>query len=554
MTNPPDLKRVPKAVQGYIHALEARVADDAQHIDKLDQHIGKLGLRIEQLEEQVRLLEAERFAPKSEKRKDRVFDEAEQLARSEPCDEDDEGVQPALPDTGLPPAGSPERRKVGRKPLPAHLPRERIEYDLPHDQRGCPCCGNAMHRIGEDISEQLHVETKWTVRQNGRAKYACRHCERHAEHTPVVVAPMPVQPLPGSHADASVLATVATAKYVDGMPLYRMQAAFARWQVPVSRGTLAHWVIRPSELHYTRLYDALKKVLLSQALIHGDETTLQVLKEAGRSAQSKSYMWIYRSAQNCEQPVVLFEYQPGRGQEHPKAFLGDYGGMLMSDGYSAWRTVKTATHFGCMAHARRLFVKADKAAEKKAEDDGKPKTPNARVAKALEYFQILYRVEALAKGDLPDGQSRADYTYRLRQQHSAPVLEAFKTWLDALAPKVAPQSLLGKAIAYTRNQWEYLSRYVTDGCAPIDNNVCERDVRPFATSRKSWLFSDTVDGAKASATIYSLVLTCRACDVEPYDYLLHVLTELPQRAPDADVTDLLPFNYARLQQAKATTP
>ena len=181
----------------------------------------------------------------------------------------------------------------------------------------------------------------------------------------------------------------------------------------------------------------------------------------------------------------------------------------------------------------------------------KPKPPNARVARALEYFQTLYRVEALAKGDLPAGQTRADYTYDLRQKHSVAVLDAFKAWLDELAPKVTPQSLLGKAIAYARNQWEYLSRYVTDGRAAIDNNICERDIRPFATSRKSWLFSDTVDGAKASATIYSLMLTCRACGVEPYDYLLHVLKELPQRPPDADVTDLLPFNYARHQEARA---
>lgn len=544
--NPPDLQRVPRAVQTYIHALEERAT---QGIAQRDAQIEELNRRIEQLEEQIRLLQAERYAPKSEKRNDRVFNEAERDAQAEPADDEDEGAQPELPDTGLPAESKPERSKAGRKPLPAYLKRERIEYDLPEDQRGCPCCGNPMHRIGEDISEQLHVEVKWTVRQNARARYACRHCERHAEHTPVVLAPMPVQPIPGSHADASVLATVATAKYVDGMPLYRMQAALARWQIPVSRGTLAHWVIRPSELHYTRLYDALKKTLLSQWLIHGDETTLQVLKELGRSAQSKSYMWVYRSAEGCPEPVVLFEYQSGRGQEHPKKFLGNYSGMLMSDGYSAWRTLKKATHFGCMAHARRLFVKADKAAAKKTGDDGKQKAPNARVAKALEYFQALYRVEALAKGDLPADITRADYTYDLRQQHSVPLLESFKAWLDELAPKVAPQSLLGKAIAYTRNQWEYLSRYVTDGRAPIDNNVCERDIRPLATSRKSWLFSDTVDGAKASATIYSLVLTCRACGVEPYDYLLHVLTELPQRAPDADVTDLLPFNYARQQQA-----
>lgn len=543
----PDLKHVPKAVRGYIRDLEERATQD---IAQRDAQIGELNQRIEQLEEQIRLLQAERYAPKSEKRKDRVFDEAEQIARTEPSDEEDEGVQPALPETGLPPSSQPERRKAGRTPLPAHLLREPVKYDLPEDQRGCPCCGNTMHRIGEDVSEQLHVEVKWSVRQNMRSKWACRHCERHAEHTPVVLAPMPVQPIPGSHADASVIATVATAKYVDGMPLYRMQAALARWQIPVSRGTLAHWVIRPSELHYTRLYDALKKTLLSQWLIHGDETTLQVLKELGRSAQSKSYMWVYRSAEDCPEPVVLFEYQSGRGQEHPKQFLGDYSGMLMSDGYSAWRTLKKATHFGCMAHARRLFVKADKAAAKKTGDDGKQKAPNARVAKALEYFQALYRVEALAKGDLPAGLTRADYAYGLRKKHSVPLLEAFRAWLDELAPKVAPQSLLGKAIAYTRNQWEYLSRYVTDGRAAIDNNVCERDIRPFATSRKSWLFSDTVDGAKASATIYSLVLTCRACGVEPYDYLLHVLTELPQRAPDADVTDLLPFNYARQQQAR----
>jgi transposase len=543
--NSSDLKHVPRAVRGYIRDLEARATQD---IAQRDAQIDELNQRIGQLEEQLRLLQAERYAPKSEKRKDRVFDEAEQIARTEPCDEEDRGVQP---ETGLPPDSQPERRKAGRKPLPAYLKRERIEYDLPQDGRGCPCCGNAMHRIGEDISEQLHVELKWTVRQNARARYACRHCERHAEHTPVVLAPMPVQPIPGSHADASVIATVVTAKYVDGMPLYRMQAALARWQIPVSRGTLAHWVIRPSELHYTRLYEALKKTLLSQWLIHGDETTLQVLKEPGRSAQSKSYMWVYRSAEDCTEPVVLFDYQSGRGQEHPKQFLGDYSGMLMTDGYSAWRTLKKATHFGCMAHARRLFVKADKAAAKKASDDAKQKAPNARVAKALEYFQALYRVEALAKGDLPAGLTRGDYTYDLRQKHSVPLLESFKVWLDELAPKVAPQSLLGKAIAYTRNQWEYLSRYVTDGRAAIDNNVCERDIRPFATSRKSWLFSDTVDGAKASATIYSLVLTCRACGVEPYDYLLHMLTELPQRAPDADVTDLLPFNYARQQQAMA---
>jgi hypothetical protein len=174
------------------------------------------------------------------------------------------------------------------------------------------------------------------------------------------------------------------------------------------------------------------------------------------------------------------------------------------------------------------------------------KKPGGRAAQALEYFKALYQVETLARADLPEGKTRVDHTYRLRQQHSVPLLESLRKWLDEQASQVLPESLLGKAIAYTRNQWVYLSRYVSDGRAPVDNNVIERDIRPFCTGRNSWLFSDTVAGAKASAMVYSLMLTCRACNVEPYAYLLHVLTELPQRAPDADVTDLLPFNVAKL--------
>jgi transposase len=385
---------------------------------------------------------------------------------------------------------------------------------------------------------------KASVLQHVRFKYACRHCERNAESTPIVTAPMPAQPLPGSNASAALIATVTAGKYVDGTPLYRMEDALSRANIAVGRGTLANWIIRPAQLHYSRLYEALRQTLLSQQLIHGDETTVQVLKEPGKTAQSTSYMWVYRSAEQCEQPVVLFDYQPGRGQEYPQAFLAGYTGMLMSDGYAAWRTLDAATHLGCLAHARRAFVDALKGQKK----------PGGRAAQALEYFKALYQVETLAKGGLPEGETRDDYTYRLRQEHSVPLLTAFKTWLDEQAPHVLPESLLGKAISYTRNQWEYLSRYVIDGRAPIDNNVIERDIRPFCTGRKSWLFSDTVAGAKASAMVYSLMLTCRACNVEPYAYLLHVLTELPQRAPDADITDLLPFNFAKRQTATPPPP
>lgn len=523
-----DISQLPAPVQDYIRALETQVS--------------ALNERILLLEEQFRLAQSKRFAPSSEKLKDRVFDEAEQTAQADANDEDgDEAF--ALPETGLPPADAPAPAKRGRKPLPANLPRTRIEYDLPEDRKICPCCSGALHRMGEEVTEQLHIEVKASVLQHARLKYACRHCERHGVRTPIVTAPMPAQPLPGSHAGASMLAAVTTGKFVDGTPLYRMEEVLARARVAVGRGTLANWIIRPAELHYQRLVDALRKTLLSQPLIHGDETTVQVLKEPGRAAQSTSYMWVYRSAEDCAEPVVLFDYQPGRGQQYPQAMLAGYDGMLMTDGYAAWRTLEGPTQFGCLAHARRMFMEALKAQKK----------PGGRAAQALAYFQALYQVETLAKAQVPAGQTHADYRYRLRQQHSVPLLDAFKAWLDELAPQTLPKSLLGKAIAYARNQWDYLSRYVADGRAPIDNNVIERDIRPFCTGRKSWLFSDSVAGAKASAMVYSLMLTCRACGVEPYEYLLHVLTELPQRSPGADVTDLLPFRYAEQLKARAAT-
>lgn len=288
--------------------------------------------------------------------------------------------------------------------------------------------------------------------------------------------------------------------------------------------------------HLSRIYEALKLRLRSQPLIHGDETTVQVLKEKDRKPTDTSYMWAYRSGEDSAEPIVLFDYQPGRGQEHPQTFLGDYRGILMSDGYQAWRTLEGATHIGCMAHARRRFVEAFKAREK----------PGGPPAQALKLFDRLYLIERQVRDEKPgDGETQAEYMYRFRQKHSVPVLAALKEWLDKIAPKVLPDTKLGDAVSYTLNQWEYLTRYTEDGRIPIDNNLLERDIRIFATGRRSWLFSDTVNGAQASAVIYSLMLTCRACGVEPFAWLKHVLTELPQRSDDADIEDMLPFNYAR---------
>jgi transposase len=217
----------------------------------------QLAERVVKLEEELALARLHRFAPKSEKHIDRLFNEAEQAADEDDADSEDGDVV-VLPDTGLPATDGTTGKKRGRKALPGNLPRERVEYDLPDAQKACPCCRHQMHRMGETVTEQLHIEVKAKVLQNVRFKYACRHCDRSGINTPVVTAPMPAQPLPGSIATASTLAFALVHKYVDGTPLYRVAHAFERAGVPVSRGALGHWVIGSSEKHLHRIYDVLK--------------------------------------------------------------------------------------------------------------------------------------------------------------------------------------------------------------------------------------------------------------------------------------------------------
>jgi len=518
------LDSLPAELRDYFRALQAQAVRDAGHIAQLQQ-------RIDVLEEQFRLAQLKRFAPSSEKygMQGCLFNEAESSAQTAPEIGDDPSNATDLADDTQTPG-----KKRGRKKLPAHLKRVRVEHDLPDADKVCSCCHGALHRMGEDVTEQLHiVPAQVSVLQHVRFKYACRHCEQHAIGCQIVTSPMPAQPIPGSIASASTVATILTAKYADGLPLYRMESVLERSEVEIGRGTMGRWVIRSSEDWLARLVEAMRQTLLRQEMIHGDETPVQVLKEAGRSAQSTSYMWVYRSACGSEQPVVLFDYQPGRGHEHPARVLDGFTGTLMTDGYAAWRMLKGVTHLGCLAHARRKFDEALKA----------QKQPVGRAKQALEFIGKLYQIEKKARGKPPEGETPEQYTYRLRQEHSRPVLDAFESWLIKNQKEVLPKSLIGKAIGYALGQWKYLARYLDDGRAPIDNNLIERDIRPFTTGRKAWLFCDTVAGAKASAIIYSIMLTCRACNIEPYSYLLHVLTHMPQRPSDADITDLLPFNF-----------
>ena len=356
-----------------------------------------------------------------------------------------------------------------------------------------------------------------------RKKYACPCCEQH-----LVTADLPKQPMPKSLASPGTLAFVAVSKYADALPLYRQQVIFERLGHALPRATLANWMMQCGAL-IQPLINLLQDRLLTQCCIHLDETPVQVLNEAGKAAQSQSYMWV-RAAGPPQETVILFDDDPSRSQQVPGTLLPDYHGTVMVDGYDGYEAVCQAQmikRLGCWAHARRKFVEAQRAGGKKS------KSPNAD--HALKLIGNLYTLEKALAG------AKADERYQQRQQQAKPVLDQLQAWLQQTLPTVPPQTALGKALYYLHHQWPRLIGYLEDGHYPIDNNRVENAIRPFAIGRKNWLFSNSVAGVKASANVYSLIETAKANGVEPYHYLRRVFTELPKANTVEDIEQLLPW-------------
>jgi len=281
--------------------------------------------------------------------------------------------------------------------------------------------------------------------------------------------------------------------------------------------------------------------LLSGPLIHMDETTVQVLKEPGRAPTSKSYMWVQLGGEP-DRPVVLFDYEPSRSSGVAQKLLEGWSGYLMSDGYGGYDSAVDSAngaivHLKCWAHARRYFMDA-----KKVHLPGK----HGLADEALAMIGKLYRIERdIAK--LPDHERLA-----VRKDKSAKILKDLRAWLTATLARVAPGSLLGKALVYMDNQWAGLERYIDRADLPIDNNKCENAIRPFVVGRKGWLFCDTQAGAHASAVLYSLIQTAVLNGVEPYAWIRHVLEEIPLAKSVDDYDALLPWNMHPLSVPPTT--
>ena len=487
---------------------------------KQHKKIHVLQRQLDDLHESLRLERYRKYGKSSEKApgQQELFDEAEQLEPESTELEAD--AESKAPNSST--ASEPNKKPESRKPLPADLPRIQKVIELDASERQCPC-GCELSEIGEVVSEQIDIiPAQVQVIQTVRKKYACKACEETVKTTPA-----PPVLLPKAIASANTMAYVITAKYADGLPLYRLSEILKRHHIEMSRQTLSASVLSVAT-KVQSLIDHMHQQLLTGKLIYMDETGVQVLNEPGKSAQSQSYMWVRRGGPQGK-PIIHFHYDPSRATRVPEKLLEGFTGALMSDGYEPYRTVaqgKGIEHLCCWAHARRKFIEAKKA---------QPKGRSGRADKAIAFIRKLYTIESECK------EFSAQDRYEHRQAHSREVMRQFKEWLDETQQKVAPKNTLGKAVNYTLKYWEELSCYIGDGAWPMDNNAAENAIRPFVIGRKAWLFSNSQRGATGSANLYSLIETAKANHREPYQYLSWMLNKLPETPADC-IDELMPWN------------
>jgi len=525
----------PAALRSIIGQLTDRLSDSERECEAQAEKLQRREQHIEQLLETIELLRRKRFGASTERVPDaqlKLFDEAELEALIAELEAEARAGESAPAE----PKKAPKQKPV-RRPLPGHLTRVERILDLSDEEKAA--MGEDWTFIGYDSSEQLAViPRQYYVVEYKRAKYVPRNEEVAGAEAGVKIAPRPAQIIPKSIAHSSLLAAIVTAKFVDALPLYRQEKGFEREGIELSRQTMAALMIQLQQ-PLAPVARAIQGLLQQGRVVHIDETPLQVLKEPGRAAEQKSYMWVFRGGPP-EAPVVWYRYAPSRSGEVPKQFLfpvdTEPHGVdpppafyIQTDGYSAYHAVARIPavlgHAGCWAHVRRKFVDAAKAR----------KNPGA-AHRMLAYVGQLYAVERALRGADPATRKA------VRDERSRPILDTIKAWLDAKVGQVLPKGLLGQAIQYALGQWPLLTTFLEDGHLELDNNLAENAIRPFVIGRKNWLFSGSPRGAEASATLYSLIETAKANGLEPWAYLNYLFERLPAAKTPAAVEALLPHN------------
>lgn len=496
-----------------IEELEHIIALQQQAITNQKKEIIFHKERYIRLLEELKLAKVKRFGSSSEKHllQSDLFDEAGIEIESELKDQLDDAIT----------IESYRRKKHPvRRKIPADIPREIIVHDIDETDKICPC-GATLVRIGEETSEQLkYIPAKLSVTCHVRPKYACKPCQEN-----IKIAPLPTFLLPKSIATPELIAYTVIAKFCDHLPLYRQESIWERLGIDMPRSSLCGWLLKVAEL-CEPLIKLMQQNIVAYDYVQADETTVQVLDEVGRDNKTKSYMWCYRGGGT--KPAIIYEYQPTRGGYHAATFLAGFKGYLQSDAYAGYNFADTDDNIikvGCMAHARRKFADIIKIAK-----------TTGLAHEAIKYFKALYKIERQARENNFSSIER----FKLRDEKAKPILKEFKTWLDAHLTKTPIQSKIGEAIRYTLTNWEYLNNYLLDGRIEIDNNLLENAIRPFALGRKNWLFKGSPAGAKAGAIFYSLIETCKANHIEPYRYLVTMLSQIRLCQTHDDYRKLLP--------------
>ncbi len=475
---------------------------------------------IARLYEIIRDFKRQRFGSKSERwvsEEQLVFNEAEVLSKLAKPEEDEDETDIEVPGHA--------RKRGKRKPLPENLPREVVVVELPESERlgqdGVP-----MKPIGKEISEKLHFEPAvMKVIEYHRIRYGA-----DSGDSGVIAPPVP-SIIPKGIVTAGLLAQITMQKYGYGLPFYRQEDIFKRMGVEIPRCTQARWVIQAAE-QCRPIWNILEERVMASSYVACDETWTQVLKEKGRKAESKSWMWV-RATPSDEKKIVLFDYDPHRSGDVAKKLFAEYRGVLQVDGYASYDALEKQEgliRIGCNMHGRRKFESAFKVGAAEGKSLG---------ATALKFYRQIYAVEAEAR------EMSVEDRHRLRELRAEPIWAEFKTWADDHHKKVPPKSKIGQAFHYFLNEYVYLTGYLRDGRLEADNGFAERAITNFAVGRKNWLFSDGEDGANASALFYSVVVTAKINGNDPRKVLEAIFEQVPLAKTIEDFERIADLIFAR---------
>ena len=534
-------KSLPKdvsALTNLVLELRDQITDLQSDVATKNARINHQSNYIDQLVEAIALAKQQYFGSRGQKiytsssQLSWLFNEAEVIAdhESNDLDHDDD------PDAGKKQAAPHKRRTGGRKSLPDHFPHIEIIHRLDKSDCYCDHCQGELKEMGSKTSKQVElIPMTINIIVYVKKTYHCPNCKQG-----IKAAKLPPQLIPGSVASPGAIACVVGNKYVNGTPLYRQEKDLQRHGLPITRSTLASWMIKAGIL-IQPLINLMNDRLLIYDIVMMDETRCQVLKESGKTPQSQSYM-LCRRGGPPDQTIILFDYAPTRSQQIPIDLLGDYSGYLQVDGYAGYNKVikdNGLIRVGCWSQVMVKFKDAYKVQAKLK------RQKTSLTAQAIKFIKALYKIEDEANArDLTESKRQG-----LRQARSKPLLNQIRKWLTAHLPVVVKQTALGKAMYYMNDELDTLTVFVTDGRLRLDNNAVENAIRPFVIGRKNSLFSDTVSGAKASANLYSLIEMVKANGLEPFAYLKKMFTALPKATCVEDFEALLPFKPGdRLEQ------